>query len=76
MSALTRIAHDMRVAAMGTGDRAYHGLRDAVANGTEIDLSDHDLVLALGRRLWSKRPSQLGLRPLLADGDPRTGGRR
>jgi hypothetical protein len=66
MSVLDRVAHDMRVAQMPTGDRAYHRLRDAVANGTEITLSTHELVLAISRALWNREiaAAQLGLNEL------------
>jgi hypothetical protein len=66
VTALTRVAEEMRVAQMPTGDRAYHGLRDAVANGTEIGLSDHELVLAISKSLWQRElaTAQLGLSEL------------
>lgn len=63
---LARVAHEMRVAQMPTGDRAYHHLRDAVANGTEIALSDHELVLGISRALWNRQigAAQIGLNEL------------
>lgn len=66
MSALKRVASEMRLAALPIGDRAYHALRDAVGNGTEIALSNHELVLAISRALWNRElaAAQLGLSEL------------
>lgn len=58
MNALARIAHDMRVAEMPTGARAYERLKLAAEEGTEINLSTHELVLGLNRALWAR---ELGL---------------
>jgi hypothetical protein len=63
---LTRVANEMRVAAMSTGDRAFHHLRDAAATGGEITLSAHELVLAISQALWARElaTAQLGLSEL------------
>lgn len=66
MNALARIALEMRVAEMSSGDRAYHHLQDAVHNGTEIAMTDHELVLATSKALWQRElaTAQLGLSEL------------
>lgn len=66
MSALARTAREMRVAAMPTGDRAYARLCDAATQGTEIELSDHELVLGISKALWNRETAtaQLGLSEL------------
>lgn len=56
MSALRRIARELteaqRQAALPLADRAYERLRKHITEGTEITLSDHDLVLAIQKALW------------------------
>lgn len=66
MNALARVAEEMRVAQLPTGDRAYLSLREAAANGTEIALSTHDLVLGVSKALWQRElaTAQLGLSEL------------
>lgn len=66
MNALARIADEMRVAAMPTGERAYARLRAAATDGTEIELSNHELVLGISKALWNRETAtaQLGLSEL------------
>lgn len=66
MNALLRIAGEMRAAEQATGDRAYDRLRACVAEGIEIDLSDHELIQACSRALWHREYGtvQLGLTEL------------
>ena len=66
MSALLRAAAELRAAQLTTGDRAFHALREAVTTGSEIRLSDHDLVIAISRALWNREvaTAQVGLSEL------------
>lgn len=54
LNALARVAHDMRVAEMPTGERAYEHLKQSAEEGTELHMATHDLVLALSRALWNR----------------------
>lgn len=66
MNALARIAHEITEARRPVADRAYDHLLSAVHEGTEIGLSDHELVLAISRALWNHElaTTQLGLSEL------------
>ena len=63
---LRRIAAEFRDAQRPVNDRAYDRLREAIAEGNEIGLSDHELVLAISRALWHHElaTAQLGLTEL------------
>lgn len=63
---LARIAREIVEAQRPSSDRAYDRLLAAVRDGTAIDLSDHDLVLAVSRALWNRElaTAQLGLTEL------------
>lgn len=63
---LARVAHDMRVAQMPSGDRAYAHLKDTAKTGADLHLTDHELVLAVSRALWNHElaTAQLGLSEL------------
>lgn len=50
---LARIARDMRVTQLPTGARAYAQLVTAAEDGTAINLSDHELVMAVSRAVWN-----------------------
>lgn len=51
---LARIAIEMIEAQRPKADRAYDRLRAAATDGSEIGLSDHELVMAISVALWNR----------------------
>lgn len=66
MNALARIAREITEAQRPLSDRAYERLCTNVLEGTEITLSDYELVLAIQRAIWQRElaTAQLGLTEL------------
>lgn len=66
MNALARIAKEMQDRQRLEGDRAYQRLCTYATEGGELNLSDHQLVMAINRALWARElPTvQLGLNEL------------
>jgi hypothetical protein len=52
-STLARIGRELVEAERPLGERAYERLRCVVQEGTEIDLTNHQLVLAVSQALWN-----------------------
>lgn len=63
---LAKIIKEMQEAQRPKSHRAYDRLRDAALHGEELNLSDHDLVLAISVALWNREPitAQYGLSEL------------